>query len=206
MNVQMDRQVLTTRAVVSGLVIGVLVNVSNTYYGLRVGAASQMSMISALLGYIGFRMIPRISHLTPEENVLLVSVATATGCMPITAGLIQTIPALEFILEPNEKGPIQRTVGDLMIWSIGLSFFGIVFASLLRKQFVERETNLPWPGATATALLIRTLHSEKPISPEESRSSDEPETSHAERERNDRLWKNQLRCLLRGGIVSGIIV
>lgn len=41
----MDRS-FTLRALISGLFIGVLVNLSNTYYGLQIGAGSQMSMVS----------------------------------------------------------------------------------------------------------------------------------------------------------------
>lgn len=49
----------TLRAVLAGLVIGVLVNLSNMYYGLQTGNSNQMSMVSALLGYIGFKVISK---------------------------------------------------------------------------------------------------------------------------------------------------
>ncbi|KAF2120074.1 OPT oligopeptide transporter protein-domain-containing protein [Lophiotrema nucula] len=193
-----DNQGFSTRAVSSGLLIGVLVNVSNTYYGLRVGAGSQMSMVSALLGYIGFRVLPYVSSLSPAENVLLVSVATATGCMPLTAGLIQTIPALEYLIGPSEQGPLHESTGSLMVWSIGLSFFGIIFASLLRGYFVERE-RLPWPGASATAHLIGTLQHTTLNRSELA----EPEQTH--RTSTDVQWRTQLRSLLQGSLVSAII-
>ena len=91
----MDRS-FTLRALISGLFIGVLVNLSNTYYGLRIGAGSQMSMVSGLLGYIGFKLFSGYTAIrfTAAENVLIISVATATGCMPVTTRFVGIIPAL----------------------------------------------------------------------------------------------------------------
>ncbi|OAT13580.1 oligopeptide transporter [Blastomyces gilchristii SLH14081] len=154
----MDRS-FTVRALLSGLLIGVLVNLSNTYYGLRIGVASQMSMVSGLLGFVVFKLFSRCieSPLTPAENVLIISVATATGCMPVTAGFVGIIPALEYLIGPEENGPLRIAWESLVFWSIGLCFFGLIFASIFREHFVVRET-LPWPGAKATAHLINTIH------------------------------------------------
>jgi hypothetical protein len=55
----MDDRSFTLRAIISGLLIGALVNLSNTYYGLRAGAASQMSMVSGLLGFVGFKLFSK---------------------------------------------------------------------------------------------------------------------------------------------------
>lgn len=124
-----DERSFTLRALLAGLLIGVLVNLTNTYYGLRIGAGNQMSMVSALLGYIGFKLLSKYlaKRFTPAENVLLVSVATATGCMPLTAGFVGIIPALEYIIGPDENGPLRISFGSLVLWSLGLCFFGIVF-------------------------------------------------------------------------------
>jgi uncharacterized oligopeptide transporter (OPT) family protein len=123
------------RAVAAGLFVGVLVNLSNTYYGLRIGVASQMSMVSTLLGFIGFKLISRYltAPLTPAENVLLLSVSMATGCMPVTAGFVGIIPALEYLIGPEENGPLRLSFDSLIFWSIGLSFFGLIFAAAFRE-------------------------------------------------------------------------
>lgn len=154
----MDRS-FTLRALISGLFIGVLVNLSNTYYGLRIGAGSQMSMVSGLLGYIGFKLFSSYTAIrfTAAENVLIISVATATGCMPVTTGFVGMIPALEYLIGPDENGPLRIDWESLVLWSMGLCFFGLIFASLLRDHFIVRE-KLPWPGPKATAHLINTLH------------------------------------------------
>lgn len=49
------------QALALGLALGVLVNVSNTYYGLQAGISNQMPMITGLLGYLtieGLRRFP----------------------------------------------------------------------------------------------------------------------------------------------------
>jgi uncharacterized oligopeptide transporter (OPT) family protein len=204
------------------LLIGLLINVSNTYYGLRVGAGSQMSMVSGLLGYAGFKLFSRYTtiQLAPAENVLLISVATATGCMPLTAGLIGVIPALEFLISPEENGPLREDFGSLILWSIGLCFFGIIFAALLREHFIERE-QLPWPGASATAHLINTLHHTSPklqtasrnilfwrqeSTVEEHSGSRGAEPQFVLMQGDEIEWKAGMNSLLRGAIASGIMV
>lgn len=150
----------TWRALIVGLLVGVLINLCNTYYGLQTGAGAQLPTVSALLGYLvigGFAKL-NFAPLSKAENVLIVSAATATGCLPATAGFTEVIPALEYILGPKEGGPIRLGWMDMITWSLGLSFFGILFASLLKERLIF-PTTWPWPGATASANVINALHS-----------------------------------------------
>ncbi|KAF7869768.1 hypothetical protein EAF04_004552 [Stromatinia cepivora] len=142
----------TLRAIISGRLIGVFVNISNTYYGLRTGASSQMPMVSGLLGYVGFKIFSKYTMIpfTATENVLIISAATAVGCMPVIAGFTGVVPALEYVVGPEDNGPIRIDWKMLILWSFGLCFFRLIFASLLRE--------LPWPGPRATAHLISKLH------------------------------------------------
>ncbi|KAM7214454.1 oligopeptide transporter [Rhypophila decipiens] len=224
-NWEMSRN-FTVRAVVLGLLIGLLVNISNTYYGLRVGAGSQMSMISALLGFIIFKLVSTYGQSTkrlgPAENVLLTSVATATGCMPLTAGTIGVIPALEYIIGSDENGPLPQSFGGLVIWAFGLSFFGIIFTALLREPLIERERRLPWPGASATAHLIRTLHGSTKLpqhvdetsplrqqptadSGGQSITTVEPLAISMLNQTGEIDWKAGMNALFGGAAISGII-
>lgn len=150
----------TWRALIVGLLVGILINLCNTYYGLQTGAGAQLPTVSALLGYLvigGFAKL-KFAPLSKSENVLIVSAATATGCMPATAGFTEVIPALEYILGPKDGGPFQLGWMDMVTWSLGLSFFGILFAALLRDRLIS-PTIWPWPGATASANVINALHS-----------------------------------------------
>jgi uncharacterized oligopeptide transporter (OPT) family protein len=149
----------SARAVLAGMLIGVLINISNTYYGLISGSSQQMPIVSALLGYLGFRFLSRfgVEKLSRAENVLIASTATATGCMPVTAGFAELIPALEYILEPADMGPVNLSWQSSIVWSLGVAFFGIIFASLLRSSLVMPK-DMPWPGATASSNVIKSLH------------------------------------------------
>ncbi|KAI3282187.1 hypothetical protein CBS147309_237 [Penicillium roqueforti] len=116
----------TWRALIVGLLVGILISLCNTYYGLQTGAGAQLPTVSALLGYLAIGALAKFNFapLSKTENVLIVSTATATGCMPATAGFTEVIPALEYILGPNEGGPFRLEYLQLITWSLGLSFFG----------------------------------------------------------------------------------
>ena len=208
------------RALVAGLLIGILINFSNTYYGLRVGSGGQMSMISALLGFITFKLFSRYlgRYFSLQENVLVISAATATGCMTFTAGFINIIPALEYLIGPEENGPINIPTSSLLLWPIGLCFFGTIFAALLREQFIVRE-KLPWPGPKATAQLLHTLHHKSqplPGGSDDFPSSDEatdgdafrpaPEEQPLMTQTNDIRWETGMRRLIQGAMISGVVV
>ena len=108
------------------------------YYGLQTGAGAQLPTVSALLGYLAIGGLSKLGSapLSKAENVLVVSAATATGCMPATTGFTEVIPALEYVLGPKEGGPLRLGWMDMATWSLGLSFFGILFAALLRDRLI----------------------------------------------------------------------
>lgn len=160
----------TPRALLVGLLIGVLITFSNTYFGLQTGWISTMAMPSALMGFSVFKVLSK--HLsypfTPIENVLIQTVAGAVGTMPLGCGFVGVIPALEFLLREGEDGPSgDGGVGEggplklnwwkLMVWSLGVCLFGVVFAVPLRKETIVRE-KLKFPSGTASALMLRVLH------------------------------------------------
>jgi len=70
------------------------------------------------------------------------------------------MPALEYLLTPEENGPLRLSLGKLMLWAVGICLFGVVFAVPLRKQVIIRE-KLKFPTGSATALMIGVLHGEK---------------------------------------------
>ncbi|KAI9814881.1 MAG: hypothetical protein M1826_002151 [Phylliscum demangeonii] len=151
----------TIRGIAVGLVVGILICFSNTFFGLQTGWVSGMTMPASLVGFAFFRAAA--SHLnfpfSPVENVLVQTVAGAVGTMPLGSGFVGVVPALEYLLKPSENGPLKLSLGNLVLWSLGLSFFGVVFGVPLRKQVIIKE-KLKFPSGTATALMIRVLHGE----------------------------------------------
>ncbi|KAI1095412.1 OPT superfamily oligopeptide transporter [Rostrohypoxylon terebratum] len=149
----------TLRGVAAGLLVGLIICFSNMYFGLQTGWISMMTMPSSLLGFGLFKALSR--HLSfpfsPVENVLVQSVAGGMAIMPLGCGFVGVIPAMEYLLKPSEQGPIHLSMWKLIIWSLGLCYFGVVFAVPLRRQVIIRE-QLKFPSGFSTAVLIGVLH------------------------------------------------
>ncbi|GAB7337926.1 hypothetical protein MBLNU457_4310t1 [Dothideomycetes sp. NU457] len=156
-------QNFTLRSLIIGLLIGVVICFSNTYFGLQTGWISGMAMPSALLGFAWFKSVSKFLSFpfTPVENVLVQTVAGAVGTMPLGCGFVGVIPALELLLKPSEtpggEQGLHLPLGKLVIWALGICFFGVFFAVPLRKEVIIRE-KLKFPSGTATALMIGVLH------------------------------------------------
>ncbi|EMD00677.1 hypothetical protein BAUCODRAFT_29028 [Baudoinia panamericana UAMH 10762] len=191
-----ERQ-FTFRALLIGLLIGVLIAFSNTYFGLQTGWISGMAMPSALIGFAYFKALRTIANglgfaqgedgrpgwvqwgagFSEVENVLVQTVAGSVGTMPLGCGFVGVVPALEYLLKPSEtpgsnstdpeivaalaaaeeNGGLRLPLGKLILWALGLCFFGVIFAVPLRKEVIVRE-KLKFPSGTATALMIGVLH------------------------------------------------
>ncbi|KAG0093494.1 hypothetical protein BGZ93_007562 [Podila epicladia] len=150
----------TWRAVAVGLVIGTLLCFTNMYFGLQTGWISMMSLQSSLLGFAVFKAGKRFLKVPfgPAENIVLQSVAVATGTMPLAAGFVGIIPALQMMTTAdNPSGPVFLSTGNMILWSLAIAFFGVFIAVPLRKQVIVKE-KLPFPSGTATAQMIGVLH------------------------------------------------
>lgn len=152
-------QNFTFRGVAIGVAIGVIICFSNMYFGLQTGWVSGMAMPAALIGFGFFKTVARCIDypFTPVENVLVQTVAGALGTMPLGCGFVGVMPALNYLLKPEENGPLVLSTGKLIVWSLGICFFGVVFAVPLRREVIIRE-KLKFPSGTATALMIGVLH------------------------------------------------
>ncbi|KAH8816302.1 oligopeptide transporter-like protein [Xylogone sp. PMI_703] len=154
-----EGQNFTVRGILVGLGVGLVICFSNMYFGLQTGWVSSMAMPSSLIGFAFFKTVAKHLDLpfSPVENVLVQTVAGSMGTMPLGCGFVGVIPALNYMLKPEEQGPLFLSLWKLILWSLGLCFFGVVFAVPLRKQVIIRE-KLKFPSGTATALMIGVLH------------------------------------------------
>ncbi|KAI0190348.1 OPT oligopeptide transporter protein-domain-containing protein [Astrocystis sublimbata] len=215
----------TIRGVVVGLLIGLVIVFSNMYFGLQTGWVSMMTMPASLLGFGIFRTLSR--HLsfpfTPVENVLVQSVAGGMAVMPLGCGFVGVVPAMEYLLKPSEQGPVHLDMGKLIIWSLGLCYFGVVFAVPLRRQVIIRE-QLKFPSGFSTAVLIGVLHGKgstqssgaldssnaatfgslalenQPLFESENANDDENHTAKAQKQ----SWAANIRLLLITFGISGL--
>ncbi|KAL4934166.1 OPT family oligopeptide transporter [Aspergillus undulatus] len=224
----------TLRSLLVGLVIGALITFSNTYFGLQTGWISTMAMPSALIGFSVFKVFSKyLSYpFTPIENVLIQTVAGAVGTMPLGCGFVGVIPALEFLIRDGEDGPsgdggsgeggpLKMNFWKLVLWSLGVCLFGVVFAVPLRKEVIIRE-KLKFPSGTASALMLRVLHGSgqkekaraedqrdaEDAQPLLSRESTEreavPQQASKDTETVKRDWRSKMRLLIGALALSGI--
>ena len=147
---------------VVGIFIGTLLCFTNMYFGLQTGWISMMSLQSSLLGFAIFKAFKNFIKVPfgPAENIVLQSVAVATGTMPLAAGFVGIIPALKLMTladNPDHGGSVELSAGHLILWSLAIAFFGVFIAVPLRRQVIIKE-KLPFPSGTATAQMIGVLH------------------------------------------------
>ncbi|KAI5860479.1 oligopeptide transporter [Durotheca rogersii] len=158
-----ERDPLTIRSVLIGIILGSLVNASNLYLGLKTGFTFAASMFGAIFGY-GIIKICSKSKLPiiggsfgPQENSIIQ--AAATGAGGIAGIFVSGIPAMYQL--KAQTGTPNGDFGALITITIVCSFFGLFFVTPLRKFFiiqVGRELNLVFPTATAVALTIKSMH------------------------------------------------
>lgn len=247
----------TLRSLLLGLLIGVLIAFSNTYFGLQTGWISGMAMPSALIGFAYFKGLRTLTArlggvveswgwgegFSEVENVLVQTVAGSVGTMPLGCGFVGVVPALEYLLKPaetpesesqdpaimaaiqvgQEEGGLRLPLGKLVLWALGICFFGVVFAVPLRKEVIVRE-KLKFPSGTATALMIGVLHGgEKASEKSKSGRADDEEEGRAllnntsgEHDRDEssggtgnaedaakKDWGKQIRLLIASFAISG---
>ncbi|KAK7948354.1 uncharacterized protein PG986_009240 [Apiospora aurea] len=149
----------TARGVGVGLAVGLVICFSNMYFGLQSGWVSMMTMPASLMGFGMFRVLaPHLKFpFSPVENVLVQSVAGGMAIMPLGCGFVGVMPALNYLLSEEEQGPVFLPMWKLIVWSLGLCYFGVVFAVPLRRQVIIRE-QLKFPSGFSTAVLIGVLH------------------------------------------------
>jgi hypothetical protein len=46
----------------------------------------------------------------------------------VASGFVGVMPAMNYLLKEEEQGPIVLGTGKLVLWALGLCYFGVVFA------------------------------------------------------------------------------
>src|SRR6185436_15045973 len=148
---------LTLRAVVTGMLLGGVMSLSNLYVGLKTGWGLAVTVTAAVLAFGIFsslrRVIPRgpfKRDFTSLENNTMASAASAAGYFT-GAGLTSAIPAL-FMATGKVFGAVE-----LAVWILAISFLGVLLAVPMRRQMIDID-RLPFPEGIAYAETIRSLH------------------------------------------------
>ncbi|MFH1749148.1 MAG: OPT/YSL family transporter, partial [Planctomycetota bacterium] len=146
----------TLRAVLTGMVLAAVLSVCNVYIGLKMGIGLNMSIVAILLGYAFWTLARRASggEIRPwgilENNIN--QTACSSGALVASAGLVAPIPALTLLTG------ITFSWHCLALWVFAVCLVGILVAVALRRHMVI-EQKLPFPVGTASAEMLRELHS-----------------------------------------------
>ncbi|AKT42018.1 uncharacterized protein CMC5_062400 [Chondromyces crocatus] len=148
---------LTPRAVITGMVLGGVMSLSNLYVGLKVGWALGVTVTAAVLAFGIFSGLRRMAPVGPFkknfsslENNVMASAASAAGYFT-GAGMTSAIPAL-FMTTGRVLAP-----WELATWMLAISFLGVLLAVPMRRQMIDID-RLPFPEGMAYAETIRSLH------------------------------------------------
>jgi uncharacterized oligopeptide transporter (OPT) family protein len=147
---------LSPRSIISGMLIGAVMSVSNLYVGLKTGWGLGVTITACIIAYAVFKaleaVIPRYRNdpFTILENNTMSSAASAAGYMA-SAGLVSAIPAL------------YLTTGrsllwwEMMAWLGAVSVLGVFMAVPLKRQLINID-KLPFPSGIATAETLKSMH------------------------------------------------
>lgn len=148
---------LTLRAVVTGMLLGSIVSITNIYVSLKTTWSIGATITAAIVAYAIFKGLEKVSArvrnkpYTVLENYMMASTACSAGYMN-AAGLGAAIPAL-YMIAPD----VQFTWWQLMLWLWAVAVMGLFMAGPLKRRLINIE-KLPFPTGTAAAETIKSLH------------------------------------------------
>jgi len=135
----------TPRAIIAGVLLGMLIMSQNVYLGLKTGTTEAGSILAAILCFAMFRAV-RLK-LSPLENNIAQSLSTAAGSIGIIASAVPALSMLGYTIAPWQ----------MFIWLFSIACLGIFFAIPLRRQLIVGEA-LRFPTGTACAETITAMH------------------------------------------------
>jgi putative OPT family oligopeptide transporter len=137
----------TIKAVVPGILFGILFGAANAYLGLNAGLTISTSIPIAVMTVAAFRAMRGIGfHATILEANLSQTIGSASSS--VASGVIFTLPAL--YLWGLDPALLQMT----MLAMFG-GLLGVLFMVPLRRFLIEREHgHLPYPEGTACAEVL----------------------------------------------------
>ncbi|MFM8378783.1 MAG: OPT/YSL family transporter, partial [Planctomycetia bacterium] len=151
-----DAVQLSPRAVVTGMVIGGVMSISNLYVGLKTGWGLGVTITACIIAFAVFRFLESVvpawrdRPFTILENYTMSSAASAAGYMS-SAGLVSAVPALYLT-----TGRLL-TWWEIGLWLAALSMLGVFMAIPLKRQLINVD-QLPFPSGIATAETLRSMH------------------------------------------------
>jgi putative OPT family oligopeptide transporter len=147
---------LTLRAVLTGIVLGGVMALSNLYVAMKTGWSLGVTITACILAYALFSALQatipslRKNELSILENNMMSSVASAAGYMSSSI-FVGAVPALYLC-----SGEVL-TGWQLALWAGAVSFLGVFMAVPMKRQQINID-QLPFPSGLATAETLRAMH------------------------------------------------
>jgi uncharacterized oligopeptide transporter (OPT) family protein len=146
---------LTTRALLTGMLLGGTLSICNVYAGLKIGWGLNMSITGILLSFafwaaLNKATLGRISPFGKLENNVNQAACSAAASVS-SAGLVSAVPALTLI-----NGTVLP-YWQLVLWVATVCFVGIAVAMGLRRQMVIVD-KLPFPGGISCAATLNEIY------------------------------------------------
>src|SRR5688572_16718289 len=144
----------TLRAVLVGMMIGVLMCLSNLYVFFKTGWSMGVTITAAVLAFALFGLLRSIGvtrrPLTALENNALTTVSSGAGYMT-GGGNMAAFGALLMVttLRPDTL--------SMVAWFGAIAALGVFTAIPIKRQLINKE-GLVFPTGTATAETLRTIH------------------------------------------------
>src|SRR5690242_11020195 len=134
----------TVKAVVLGVVFGLIFGASTVYLGLRAGLTVSASIPIAVLA---ISVLKRLGGSTILENNIVQTIGSAGESL--ASGVVFTIPALIFLAP---YGPAYFNYWQITLLAIAGGILGVLMMIPLRRALIENEHGvLPYPEGTACA-------------------------------------------------------
>jgi uncharacterized oligopeptide transporter (OPT) family protein len=145
---------LTLRAIVVGMLIGVVMCLSNLYVFFKTGWSMGVTITAAILAFSTFRALKALGlarqPFTALENNALTTVASGAGYMT-GGGNMAALGALLMVTT------VRPPVVPLMLWFAVIAALGVFAAIPIKRQLINQE-GLAFPTGTATAETIKSIH------------------------------------------------
>jgi putative OPT family oligopeptide transporter len=134
----------TAKAILLGVVFGLIFGASTVYLGLRAGLTVSASIPIAVLA---ISVLKRLGGSTILENNIVQTIGSAGESL--AAGVVFTIPALIFLVP---HGPGYFNYFQITMLAIAGGILGVLMMVPLRRALIVKEHGvLPYPEGTACA-------------------------------------------------------
>jgi putative OPT family oligopeptide transporter len=146
---------LTTRSIIVGLIVALIIGSAYPYCVLKLGFGPNLSVVSAFLGFIALVLILRAAGTNARENNIVQTMGTSAGQTAFMAVLLAAFDML------NARGifnpPIQLGTWQIFFWLCSASLLGILLAVPMRRHYIDEE-NLTYADGLAAGETIKVLH------------------------------------------------